>query len=359
MRAAPALARAKRAIVVGDPRQLRHVSFVSDDAMEEAAAEHKLGSDLARILDVRRNSLFDAAAAVSPVTWLDEHFRSIPHIIGFSDRKFYSGNLRLMTQHPGTETRDAIRTFPVTGQRDESGVNRSEVTATIAEVEALAAAGETSIGVISPFRAQADALEEAILGVFSPEDIERLGLRVGTVHAFQGNERDVVVASLGIAPDDAAGSLRFIQNPNLFNVLVTRARCEMIIVTSVTAADLPQGLLADYLRHADFAPRPMDSNGVPPGWIGDLHQELVEYRVPVVAGYPVAGWSVDLAVGAGQDAIGVECAVHPDGPATHVEQHLALRRAGWRIVDAFQSRWLADAAGAAEMLSKELLRPGG
>jgi hypothetical protein len=48
--------------------------------------------------------------------------------------------------------------------------------------------------------------------------------------------------------------------------------------------------------------------------------------------------------------------VHLGGTSTHFEQHLALRRAGWRIVDAVHSRWLTDPAGAAEMLSKELLR---
>jgi hypothetical protein len=356
MRAAPALARAKRAMVVGDPRQLRHVSFVSDDAMEAATRDHQLAPDLARLLDVRRNSLFDAAAGVSPVTWLDEHFRSVPHIISFSDRRFYGGNLRLMTQHPSTETQDAIRTITIAGQRDDAGVNRTEIDEVISQVAAMDAAGETSIGVVSPFRAQADALEEAILNTFGPDDIDRLGLRVGTVHGFQGNERDVVIASLAIAPDDAAGSLRFLQNPNLFNVLITRARREMVVVTSTSIGDLNRGLLADYLRHAEFAPAAVNTRLDATGWTGEIHHELMTFGARVVPGYPVAGWSVDLAVGEGSEAIGVECVVHPDGADTHIEQHLALRRAGWEIVDAFQSRWLADPEGAAEMLSKELLR---
>lgn len=357
MRAAPALARARRAIVVGDPRQLRHVSFVSDDAMEEARRGNGLDSDVARILDVRRNSLFDAAAAVSPITWLDEHFRSVPHLIGFSDRTFYNGNLRLMTQHPSVETRDAIHTIRVAGTRDGDGVNHVELEAVLEQVRQLADAGETSIGVVSPFRAQADAIEEAILDGYGPEEVDRLGLRVGTVHAFQGNERDVVIASFTVGPEDAAGSLRFLQNPNLFNVLVTRARCEMIVVTSVDVSDLHAGLLAQYLRHAENAPRPIAATSDRDGWAGEILTELRDFGVPVVADYPVAGWSVDLAVGAGGQAFGVECRVHADGPETHIEQHLALRRAGWEIVDAFQSRWLTDADGAAEMLSQRLLRP--
>lgn len=356
MRAAPALARAKRAMIVGDPRQLRHVSFVADDAMRDAAARHQLGPHRSRLLDVRRNSLFDVGAAASHITWLDEHFRSVPHIIRFSDRTFYGGNLRLMTQHPSNETRDAIHTVNVSGARNETGANRVEVEEVLRQVAVYAAAGATSIGVISPFRAQADAIEEAILAIYGPEDIERLGLRSGTVHAFQGSERDIVIASLAIDGDVTGGSLNFVQNPNLFNVLVTRAKREMVVVTSVDDSSLPVGLVADYLRHAEHAPHGAD--GAKPGseWAGDLMAELRGFGVPVVASYPVAGWSVDLAVGEDVHAIGVETGVHPGGPETHIEQHLALRRAGWEMADAFQSRWLTDAAGAAEMLSKQLLR---
>lgn len=356
IRAAPALARARQAMIVGDPRQLRHVSFVSDDAMDESAERNSLGSYRDRLLDVRRNSLFDTGAAATEITWLDEHFRSVPHIIRFSDRHFYSGNLRLMTQHPRNETRDAIHTVQVAGTRDDSGINRIEVEETIRQIEAYAATGATSIGVISPFRAQADALEEAILERYGPEDVDRLGLRSGTVHAFQGNERDVVIASLSIDAEAAGGSLRFLQNPNLFNVLVTRAKREMVIVTSVLTGDLPRGLLADYLRHAEHAPNPADSVGSANGWAGEVMSEIRAYGTSVVPAYPVAGWSVDLAIGDRAAAIGVETSVHPGGAEAHIEQHQALRRAGWTMADAFQSRWLTDAAGAAEMLSKRMLR---
>lgn len=355
MRAAPGLARAGRAMVVGDPRQLRHVSFVSDDAMEAATAHRGLEPAIARTLDVRRNSLFDAAAAVSRVTWLDEHFRSVPHIIAFSDRHFYGGKLRLMTQHPATETRDAIRTVAVAGSRSEQGVNSVEIAAVLREIQAYAEAGARSIGVISPFRAQADAIEAAVLNVFGPEDVDRLGLRVGTVHAFQGNERDIVIASLAIVSGDPAGSWRFLQNPNLFNVLVTRAKREMVIVTSVDQDRLPTGLLADYLRHAEHPPLPSETAIAPSGWAGEIYTELGGFSMPVVAGYPVAGWTVDLAVGAGADAFGVECTVSPAGAETHIEQHLALRRAGWSLVDAYRSRWLTDPEGAAAMLSQRAL----
>jgi hypothetical protein len=37
--------------------------------------------------------------------------------------------------------------------------------------------------------------------------------------------------------------------------------------------------------------------------------------------------------------VALECGVHPDGPAAHVDRHLALRRSGWDVVEAYPSRW--------------------
>ena len=280
----------------------------------------------------------------------------MPHIIKFSDRHFYGGNLRLMTQHPRNETQDAIHTIRVSGTRNGKGVNAVEVDEVINQVQQYAAAGVTSIGIVSPFRAQADAVEEAVLAHFGPEDVERLGLLAGTVHAFQGNERDVVIATMAIDNDTSGGSLNFIQNPNLFNVLVTRAKREMVVVTSVDEDSLPAGLLADYLRHAEHAPLGANGGESNDSWTSEVLREVRAFGHPATPSYPVAGWKVDISVGERDEAIGVETQINEGGPAAHIERHLALRRAGWTMADAFQSRWFTDPSGAAEMLSKQMIR---
>jgi AAA domain len=356
LRAASALCRARRVVVVGDPHQLRHVSFVSDEASEAAAAAEGIAGETARQLDVRRNSLFDAAAAVSPVTELVEHFRSVPHIIGFSDSRFYGGRLRLMTQHPGTEAVDAIRVIQVDGARNAEGFMAEEVEVAAVEVRSALDSGATSIGVVCPFRAQADALEAMLLSRFREDELVAGGLRVGTVHAFQGNERDIVIATLGLGEEDLAGSLSFAQDPHLFNVMVTRARREMVVITAVDPTHLPGGLLADYLRWAADPPRPSAPARRPQGWVGDLATALDGFQLPVVAGYPVAGYAVDLAVGGGADAVGVECVVYERDPERHVERHQALTRAGWTMRDAFRSRWLASPDDAVTAIVTDLLR---
>ncbi|MEU8658292.1 AAA domain-containing protein [Actinoplanes philippinensis] len=436
IRAAPVLARARRALIVGDPRQLRFVSFVSDAGVSEVLNRH--GAD--DRLDVRRVSTFDLAAAAAPATWLTEHFRSVPHLIGFSARRFYGGRIATMTRTPAADVTDAIDVVPVAGARVADGVNGAEVAAAITEVERLAAAGFRSIGVITPFRAQAEALESALVAAFPVDRIEELGLRVGTVHSFQGSEADAVVVSLGLVDGDAAGRRRFVTDPQLFNVMITRARHRLVLLTSLTAAapspiasesaasdpatspatpgraasgltapraasapgaapeattsgptaphaaapsaaseatpTAPRAaasdptappaagsdpaapraiatraaagdLVSEYLAYADAPDRSLPDDVAPTGWAARLATELERLEVPVRPGYAVGSWRLDLCAGPADSAIGVLCGVHPDGPEAHLARQSALHRAGWRLVDAFPSRWGGDPRRAA------------
>lgn len=118
---------------------------------------------------------------------------------------------------------------------------------------------------------------------------------------------------------------------------------------------MPRGIVADYLRHAATPPSP-PGTGAPAGsWIAALAAELERNDVPVRVGYPVGRWHVDICAGVGADAVALDCAVHPEGPEAHVARHRTLRRAGWRVVDAFGSRWDDDAAAAAVDLRNAIL----
>ncbi|MFI7284953.1 AAA domain-containing protein [Micromonospora chersina] len=350
LRAAPALARARRALVAGDPRQLRFVSFVAD--VDVAATLRRHGLDrFGDRLDVRRSSAFDVAAGAAPVTWLGEHHRSVPHLIQFSARRFYGDRLELVTRHPRNERADVIDVLTVDGATVVEGVNQAEVTAALDLVRRLADDPPPGgIAVVSPFRAQADALEAALLAAYDVDEIERLGLRSGTVHAFQGSEADVVIASLGLVDGDPPSRHRFVAEPNLFNVLVTRARARLAVVTSLRS---PQGLVGDYLAYAGRPPAAPDAEPVT-GWTAELAEELRRLGLPVRPGYPVGRWRVDLCVGTGADAVGVVCAVHPEGVAAQLERQRTLTRAGWRLHDVFASRWADDPIRAALDLASRI-----
>ncbi|WP_067502657.1 AAA domain-containing protein [Actinoplanes sp. TFC3] len=332
IRAAPVLARARRALVVGDPRQLRFVSFVSDVDVAEVLSRYHADDRL----DVRRVSTYDLAAGAAPAIWLDEHHRSTPHLIGFSAHRFYDDRVTVATRHPRTEAVDAISLVRV-------GTAAAEVDAVVGVVRSLAESGRTGIGVVSPFRPQAEALEKALLAAFPTDEIERLGLRVGTVHAFQGSEAGTVVASLGLDPGAPAGRRRFATDPHLFNVMITRARHRLIVVT---AQQNPDGLLGDFFTWADKPP-PIDLAPDPDGWPGVLTAELRRQQVTVRPAYKVGTWTVDLCVGPPDSAIGVFCAVHEQGPQAHIDRRRALRRAGWQLLDIFGTDGSSDPRRAA------------
>jgi hypothetical protein len=347
-RAAPALLRGRRGMVVGDPHQLRHVSFRSDAEVSATLAAHGLAG-WQGTLDLRRVSAFDLAAAAAPIDHLREHFRSVPHLIEFSVRRFYRERVEVMTRHPRNEQLDAIDVVTVDAPEGSGAkVHPLEIAAVEEVVRDRGDRGETSIGVVSPFRDQADALEQALIERFTAAEIQRMGLRVGTVHSFQGGERDVVVASWGVAEDDPPGRRRFAEQPDLFNVMVTRARREMVVVTSLPLAT--SGIMGEYLRHADHALSPQSSTSLPGSdtgqWRDALAAELARHHT-VRVDYPVGPWLLDLCVGEGDDARLLECAVHPDGVDAHIERRLALMGLGWTVVDAFPSRWEHDAVRAA------------
>jgi hypothetical protein len=350
IRAAPVLARARRALVAGDPRQLRFVSFVADVDVTTALRRHGLAHRTDR-LDVRRSSAYDVATGAAPVSWLGEHHRSAPHLIGFSARRFYDDRLEPVTRHPRNDRADVIDVVTVADATVADGVNRAEVDAALDLVRALATDPPAGgIALVSPFRAQADALEAALLAGYDVTEIERLGLRTGTVHAFQGSEADVVIASLGLVDGDPPARHRFVAEPNLFNVLVTRARRRLTVVTALRAAE---GLVGDYLAYAGRPPAaPAEVPAT--GWTAALAEELRRLGVPVRPGYPVGRWRLDLCVGADADAVGVLCGVHPEGVAAHLERQRTLARAGWRLVDVFASRWADDPIRAALDLASRL-----
>jgi hypothetical protein len=349
LRAAPVLARARRALVVGDPRQLRFVSFVADVDVARVLARHELTA-LADRLDVRRSSAYDVAAGAAATTWLTEHYRCLPHLIGFSARHFYGERLALVTRHPRNDSADLIEVRHVAGTRSPDGSVPAEVAAAVEAVRELDKDGRTGIAVVSPFRSQADALEAALSEAFELEDIDRLRLRVGTVHGFQGSEADHVVISVGLVDADGPTRRRFVNDPHLFNVLITRARRGVLVLTSLTA---PDGLLGEYLRYGATPPAaPPDAVPVL-AWPAELAAELRGIGRPVHTGYPVGRSSVDLCLGDGDAAVGLLCALHPDGPAAHVERQRTLARAGWTLRDAFPTRWDGNPARGAIELAEE------
>ena len=237
----PMLYRAKRAVIIGDPKQLPHISTIS--SKQDMSLLQKFNIDLGWAYSA--NSLYAIASSLAEskqIIQLRDHHRSFADIIEFSNAEFYDGKLRVATNYNKLmcpkNIEPGIHWIHVAGRtvRPSSGgaYNDSEVNAIIEEIKRLVIDNDYkgSVGIVTPFKAQAEKINSAISK--TPELREALlknDLLVDTVHKFQGDERDLMFFSPVISQGTGQGALGFLRNTgNLFNVAITRARAVLVVV---------------------------------------------------------------------------------------------------------------------------------
>ena len=91
-----------------------------------------------------------------------------------------------------------------------------------------------TVGVVTPFRPQANLILERVAQHVPADVFNRAHLIVDTAHGFQGDERDIVFFSPCVSSDLPDGARGFLKNTsNLFNVTITRARSLLHVVGSI------------------------------------------------------------------------------------------------------------------------------
>ncbi|MGY1608747.1 DEAD/DEAH box helicase [Geodermatophilus sp. SYSU D00700] len=94
------------------------------------------------------------------------------------------------------------------------------------------------LGIVTPHRAQRARIVARLTALFatadaSPGTAQWIADAVDTVERFQGQERDVILASYAVGdPDTVAEEAEFLHNLNRFNVLATRAKAKLIVMAS-------------------------------------------------------------------------------------------------------------------------------
>lgn len=335
----PLLYRAKRSVIIGDPMQLRHISALTKP--RDSELQHKHGLVETRIGWMYSvSSLFDVAAGIAPpesIINLRDHHRSHADIIEFSNEVFYEGRLRAATRYqrlkrpnlkqPGIVWQDVRGTVTrPRGGGAQNTVEAKELTNALIDLLVVRAYTGT-VGVVTPFRAQAELLQEMLR---SRPELERVAgradLLVDTVHKFQGDERDVMFFSPVISNGTPSGALGFLRsNGNLFNVAITRARGLLHVIGDRSAANecgvdylekfaaYVDGLEAN--RETIDTARPSD---VPPDYPTVAHPERVSewerilYRAMVAAGlkpipqFRVEQYDLDFALVEGECKLAIE-----------------------------------------------------
>ena len=231
-----AISCAKNVVIVGDTKQLANIVHPKlKPQVEDVFGQYNIdngykftNSFLQSVLDVLPNA---------PQTTLREHYRCHPKIIEFCNQKFYNGELIIMTKDNGEkDVLLAKKTRKGNHARDHYSKRQIDVIKQNIITEYSLDADET--GIISPYRNQVNALNDEI-GKFE----------IDTVHKFQGREKDNIIIS---TVDDEISD--FVDDPNLLNVAISRAKKRLMIVVTGNLQKKERIIteLIDYINYNNF-----------------------------------------------------------------------------------------------------------
>lgn len=343
----PILFRAKRAVIVGDDKQLPHLSFLEKAKEQSFLSQYGIPDKYQLMWRFRTNSMFDLADYYSMNSvMLDEHFRSLPPIINFSNHEFYNDRIRVMRKDkPDENVLELVEV--VDGKVDfDATRNLPEIEALVKRLHEIIIEDErknsdnpVTVGIISPFRAQVEQLKISVSKVLSDYMIKKHQIEIGTAHTFQGDERDIMMISWAVADNSYTQSLMFMQKANLFNVAITRGRNKVINFVSRNPRELPDGHFRNYVSYMQnyqdkkqaVLSGEIDENIYKNSLEREVADKIRELDHRVVAGAEIAGLSADLLV---DDKFVIEIDGVDDKTKSHIsnmKKQAIIERSGFKV----------------------------
>lgn len=221
-----ALSCCKNLIIVGDLKQLPQI-------VDERIKSKIDDTDIPPEYDYFKQSILSSFLCIYhddvPRVILKEHYRCHPQIIQFCNQKYYNGELIPFTDQNccniplmlyKTSAGNHMRT--ITCGDDRGRYNQRELDAIKQEVLQNVNLASDDIGVVTPYRKQA---QKAF--TYLPDRIKS-----DTIHKFQGRENDVIIMSTVLDSSRSGKSgVGFVDEACLVNVAVSRARKQFVLVT--------------------------------------------------------------------------------------------------------------------------------
>ena len=360
------ICRGKAVIVVGDSKQMPPTSFFSANTTDDDEADV---DDLESILD-------DCISLSMPSRYLAWHYRSKHEsLIAFSNQNYYEGKL---TTFPSADDMIPHVTWQhVDGYYDygKTRTNRFEAEAIVAEtIHRLRNNPERSIGIVAFSKPQSDLIEDLLNeALVQYPELEQLNqeaeepLFIKNLENVQGDERDVILFSVGYGPDKDGhlsmnfGPLNKIGGERRLNVAVSRARYEMKVFSTLLPEQIDErrtqaeGVLGlkQFMRYAQQgALKPVSSNTSEDSSL--IVQQIAE--ILLRKGY-------DVKTNVGSSALRIDIAIidplHKDHYALgivldganyyhlktardrEIVQPTVLQMLGWRLMHVWTVDWLS------------------
>jgi len=213
--------RGESLMLVGDPQQLNPVILLDEVTNEKLKKRYGISEEY----DYRKNSIYKtylACDAVSDEILLHNHYRCHKNIIEFNNRKYYNSRLNICS-----DSREEAPLLYIDMIEADTNYKNTAPAEAQRIAEYVVHNREKTIGIITPFVNQKKLIEE---------ELKRVGVMdvtCGTVHAFQGDEKDVVLFSTAITDRTQAGTYEWLKNnKELINVATSRAKDKLILLSS-------------------------------------------------------------------------------------------------------------------------------
>ena len=326
-KAVGALARGREAVIVGDPKQMPPTSFFMKNTDDEDNEEE----DLESILD-------DCSVLGMPETELLWHYRSRHEsLIAFSNNKFYENQLYTFPSVDERESR--VRLVHVDGvyeRKSDSRVNRAEAQAVVQEIKRRykdPKLSKQSIGVVT-FNIKQQGLIDDLLALECSSDAKFADwvysseepIFIKNLENVQGDERDVILFSIGYGPDEEGkvsmnfGPLNREGGWRRLNVAISRSRYEMVVFSTLEPEQInlsrtkAKGVLhlKEFLEYAKGMPLPVEEGAF------EIQSKQNDGIAQSLAGIlKEHGYDTDLHVGHSKYRVDVGV-VDPDNPERYL-----------------------------------------
>ena len=380
-----AIARGKSLIVVGDPKQMPPTNFFNATNVDD---EEAYIDDLESILE-------DCRTLGIPSLQLQWHYRSRHEsLIAFSNNEYYDG--RLITFPSADDRQMKVNFVFVEGTYDKGGrrSNRAEAKAIVDEIvrrlrdEKLR---RQSIGVVAFSVAQQNLVEDVLNDTLEADrqladwaDAMYEPIFVKNLENVQGDERDVILFSVGYGPDkDGNVSMNFGPLNNAggerrLNVAVSRARCEMMVFSTMHSSQIDlrrskaKGVegLKHFLEYAEFhtlstIERKEEEHPVT-GVADEIAEALRDRGYDVELGVGRSRFKVDLAVASRNNdskyclGILLDGETYRDTQTTRdreIVQPGVLQGLAWRVMRVWSVDWLNNPERLLERIEKAIVEP--
>jgi len=392
-----AICRGKQVVIAGDSQQLPPTMFFM---AQMEGNEDEVDYDTVSSADY--DSVLDEIQGLSSFRnhSLKWHYRSKSELlITFSNLQFYDGKLVTFPHAQFQTSEHGVFFHHVDDgvyERGGSKKNRGEAQRVVELVEQhFEVTPHKSLGIVTFSLPQAEAIEEELERLWKehpeikqkvPPERQRLdGFFVKSLENVQGDERDVMIFSVGYGKDRHGkmtlnfGPLNQKGGERRLNVAITRAREKVLLVSSITSRDFPRELenagvraLRDYLEYVQSAgkggewlPRPGEGVAHEPEspLELDVAQEIQKMGFEVHHQVGCMGYRIDLGVvdpeQPGEYLLGVEC----DGASYHSSFYARERdrlrqeqlvRQGWRIHRVWSTGWFQNRQKQVRLLQQQL-----